>query len=77
LTLNLGTGHGYSNRQIVDTVREVTGRDFTVETTARRPGDPAAAVAANQRAMDVLGWTLERSDLKTIISDAWDAYRVN
>ena len=77
LTLNLGTGHGYSNRQIVDMVREVTGRDFTVVTTARRPGDPAAAVAANQRAKDILGWTLDRSDLATIISDAWDAYRVN
>ena len=77
LTLNLGTGHGYSNRQIVDTVREVTGLDFNVVITARRPGDPAAAVAANQRAKDILGWTLDRSDLVTIITDAWDAYRVN
>jgi UDP-glucose 4-epimerase len=75
IVVNLGTGHGYSNRQIVDSVREITGRDFTVVMTARRPGDPAAAVAANQRAHDLLGWTLEKSDLTTIITDAWAAYQ--
>ena len=75
LTLNLGTGTGYSNREIIDAVKRVTGRDFTVHETARRPGDPAEAVAANDLAILTLGWTLERSSLDQIVTDAWAAYQ--
>ena len=75
LTLNLGSGVGYSNREVVARVKEVTGVDFAVRFTDRRPGDPAAAVASNDRAREVLGWRLERSDLDTIVRDAWAAHQ--
>jgi UDP-glucose 4-epimerase len=75
LTLNLGTGVGSSNRQVVETVQRVTGREFEVRYTERRSGDPAAAVASNGRARDALGWTPQRSDLEVIVADAWSAYQ--
>lgn len=75
LTLNLGTGVGSSNREVVDEVKRATGRDFDVRYVARRPGDPAAAVAANERAHELLGWRAQRSDLGSIVADAWTAYQ--
>lgn len=76
LTLNLGSGVGYSNRQIAETVQRITGVDFEVRYTDRRPGDPAAAIASNARAREFLGWRLERSDLDVIVSDAWAAHQL-
>jgi UDP-glucose 4-epimerase len=75
LTVNLGTGRGSSNRDVVDTVKRVTGKEFDVRYVDRRPGDPAAAVAANERSREVLGWRPERSNLESIVVDAWDAYQ--
>ncbi|MEO9181033.1 MAG: NAD-dependent epimerase/dehydratase family protein, partial [Acidimicrobiales bacterium] len=75
LTLNLGTGTGSSNREVISTVKEVTGLDFEVRYVERRPGDPAAAVASNIRARSVLGWDPVRSGLKNIVSDAWAAHQ--
>jgi UDP-glucose 4-epimerase len=75
LTLNLGSGTGYTNREVIDAVRRVTGRPFEVRETGRRPGDPAEAVASNTLARSVLGWRLERSGLDEMVADAWSAYR--
>ena len=75
LTLNLGTGVGSSNREVIDTVKSVTGLDFEVRYIERRPGDPAAAVASNGRARSVLGWDPTRSGLENIVSDAWAAHK--
>jgi UDP-glucose 4-epimerase len=75
LTLNLGSGTGYSNLEVVSAVMRVTGVDFDVRITDRRPGDPAAAIASNAHARDVLDWRLECSDLDTIVRDAWSAYQ--
>lgn len=75
LVLNLGSGVGYSNRQVVETVMKVTQRDFEVRYTERRPGDPAAAVASNGRARELLGWNPERSDIQVIVADAWAAHQ--
>jgi UDP-glucose 4-epimerase len=75
LIVNLGSGVGYSNRQVVETVREVTERDFQVLYTDRRPGDPAVAVASNIRAREALGWQPTRSVLSTMVSDAWTAHQ--
>ncbi len=75
LVLNLGSGVGYSNREIVEAVKRVTGVDFEVRFTDRRPGDPAAAIASNRHAREVLRWELEHSDLDVIVSDAWAAYQ--
>ena len=75
LTLNLGTGIGSTNRQVVSAVKAVTGVDFEVRYVERRPGDPAAAVADGHLASEVLGWKPSKSDLTTIVSDAWAAYQ--
>ena len=75
LTLNLGTGTGSSNRQVVEMVKRVTGRDFAVRYVERRAGDPAAAVAGGRRAREVLGWEPSSSDLERIVRDAWSAYQ--
>ena len=74
LTLNLGSGVGYSNKEVVETVKRVTGVDFEVRYTDRRLGDPAAAVASNARARELLGWELKRSDLDVIVGDAWASH---
>lgn len=76
LVLNLGSGVGYSNLQVVETVKRVTGVDFDVRYTPPRPGDPAAAIASNTRARELLGWKLKRSDLEVIVSDAWVAHQI-
>ncbi|MGA7834965.1 MAG: UDP-glucose 4-epimerase GalE [Acidimicrobiales bacterium] len=75
LILNLGSGIGYSNRQIADTVQRVTGVDFEVRFTERRPGDPAAAVASNDLAREVLDWEPENSAIDEIVGDAWAAHQ--
>ena len=69
---NLGNGRGFSVQQVIDTTREVTGRDFTVTRTDRRPGDPAVLVADSQRARQELGWQPEYDDLESIIATAWN-----
>lgn len=68
---NLGNGNGYSIRQVIDTVRKVTGKDFKVEIGPRRAGDPAVLVADSHRAREVLGWKPEHDSLETIVADAW------
>jgi len=74
LTLNLGSGVGYSNRQIAETVQRITQTGIEVRYTERRQGDPAAAIASNTRTRELLGWSPEHSDLDTIIGDAWAAH---
>ncbi len=54
---NLGTGHGYSVREVIDAARRVTGREIPAIEEARRPGDPAALVASADRVREELGWT--------------------
>jgi UDP-glucose 4-epimerase len=76
LVLNLGTGVGSSNRQVIDMVKKVTGEDFEVRFVDRRDGDPAAAVASNARARTALQWEPHRSDLENIVIDAWAAHQL-
>ncbi|HEY3630846.1 MAG TPA: UDP-glucose 4-epimerase GalE [Jatrophihabitantaceae bacterium] len=68
--VNLGSGSGYSVREVVEAVRRVTGRDVPTREAARRPGDPAVLVASNARAASELGWRPER-DLDRMVADAW------
>lgn len=70
--INLGTGHGHSVREVVDTVRRITGRNFKARVSGRRPGDPPQLVASAVRANEVLGWTAVESDLDHIIESAWN-----
>jgi UDP-glucose 4-epimerase len=67
---NLGSGEGYSVRQVLDTIAEVTGSPVPATSGQRRPGDPARLVASNARARDVLGWQPELT-LADMVRDAW------
>ena len=69
---NLGNGSGYSVKQVIDTAREVTGREIPVVAGFRRPGDQARLVADPARAVSVLGWQPEYSKLEMIIRHAWE-----
>jgi UDP-glucose 4-epimerase len=68
---NLGNGDGYSNRQVIEAAREVTGHPIPVKLAPRRPGDPAATVAASDKARRELGWQPARPALLDIVADAW------
>ncbi len=72
---NLGNGNGFSNRQVVDVVRSVTGHPVPVEVAPRRGGDPAVLVAASDRAKSELGWQPAKPELADIVTDAWEFYR--
>jgi len=70
--INLGTGHGYSVREVIEAVRRVTGRNFKARETGRRAGDPPVLVAAVDRAKKALAWTATDSDLDNIVKSAWN-----
>lgn len=67
---NVGTGKGYSNRQIAEVVRKITGIPLDVRMAARRPGDPAELVADSSRLQKEFGWKPKYSDLETIVGSA-------
>lgn len=69
---NLGNGSGFSVREVVDAVGEVTGTPVPIETAPRRAGDPATLVASADKARRVLGWTPRHTDLRGIIRSAWE-----
>ena len=71
LVCNLGTGTGYSVREVIETARRVTGHPIPARVVERRPGDPARLVSGGGRAHELLGWTPARPGLEEIIGDAW------
>ncbi|GAA0484053.1 UDP-glucose 4-epimerase GalE [Streptomyces olivaceiscleroticus] len=71
LICNLGNGNGFSVREVIETVRKVTGHSIPEVVAPRRGGDPAVLVASAQTAIDRLGWQPKRADLAEIVSDAW------
>ena len=71
IAVNLASGRGASVREVIDTARAATGRKFDARDVERRPGDSSILVADATRARELLGWSAERSDLATIIADAW------
>jgi UDP-glucose 4-epimerase len=70
-TLNCGYGHGASVLEVIAAVKRVSGREFAVRMSARRPGDPAAIVADAQRIRTVTGWQPRYDDLDTIVRHAF------
>jgi UDP-glucose 4-epimerase len=70
--MNCGYGHGFSVREVVSTVKEVTGIDLPVEEADRRPGDPPALVADSTRLQTLTGWKPVHDDLAFIVKTAWD-----
>ena len=67
---NLGSGDGYSVREVIETVARVTGREVPVREAGRRPGDPPRLVAANAKIRAELGWAPTRT-LADMVADAW------
>ncbi len=69
---NLGSGSGYSVREVIEVVEQVTGRPVPTVEGPRRAGDPARLVASSERIQADLGWSRKRS-LEDMVRDAWDA----
>lgn len=68
---NLGTGTGTSVRQVIETVRRVSGKAVPTRSAPRRPGDPPVLVASNARAGAELGWRPTRSGIEQVVEAAW------
>ena len=68
---NLGNGAGYSNLEVIEAVRRVTGHPVPVRTGPRRPGDPAALVASAARIQQTLGWRAHYPGIDEIVASAW------
>jgi UDP-glucose 4-epimerase len=71
LIYNLGSGNGYSVREVIETVRQVTGHPIPVKELPRRPGDSARLVASSERIRSELGWKPEHDNLREMIASAW------
>ena len=69
---NLGSGDGYSVKEVIEACRRVTGHPIPAEVAPRRAGDPATLIASSARAKEKLGWSPTRTDLDTIVADAWE-----
>ncbi len=75
LICNLGSGSGFSVREIVEIARRVTGHDIPVAERDRRAGDPAVLVASPDRIRQMLGWVPQSSDIETIVQSAWSWHK--
>jgi UDP-glucose 4-epimerase len=71
LICNLGSSHGFSVREVIESARRVTGNPIPVEIHPRRPGDPAVLVASSARAIRELGWKPRYTELDAIVRTAW------
>ena len=72
LHYNLGNGNGFSVKEVIETVRAVSGRKVKAEVAPRRSGDPATLIADSTRIREELGWNPRYSDLRSIVQSAWD-----
>ena len=68
---NLGNGNGFSVQEVIETAKEVTGKEIKVQKCDRRPGDPPILVGSSDKARTILGWHPQYGDLKDILSHAW------
>lgn len=75
LIYNLGSGNGYSVREVIETARQVTGHPIPAKELPRRPGDSARLVASSEKIRRELGWKPEHDNLHDMIGSAWDWHR--
>ncbi len=73
---NLGNGNGFSVKQVIETAKQVTGKDIKVVISDRRPGDPPILVGSSDRARRILNWQPKYADLSLIIQHAWNWHRL-
>lgn len=69
---NLGNGKGFSVKEVIETAREITGKEIKAIECDRRPGDPPSLVGSGEKARSILGWNPEYPDLQNIITHAWN-----
>ncbi len=72
LICNLGSGSGFSVREIIDIARKITGKDIPAVEAPRRPGDAAVLVASSEKIKRVLGWNPQHSEVEAIVRSAWE-----
>lgn len=72
---NLGNGVGFTNLEVVEMARKVTGHSIPTVIAPRRAGDPARLIASSEKAKTVLGWKPRYADLKTIVASAWNWHK--
>ena len=72
---NLGNGNGFSVREVIEMAKKVTGVDFLVKETDRRPGDAPILVGSSEKAKSIFGWQPQYFELKTIVNDAWQWHK--
>ena len=77
LAYNLGNGHGFSVREVIETARRVTGHAIPAKETPRRPGDPPVLVASSEKISKELGWKPKYATLESIVQSAWDWHRAH
>lgn len=75
LVCNLGSGTGFSVRQIVEIAKKVTGTDIPVSERDRRPGDPAVLIASSEKIRSLLQWKPRYTDIESIVSSAWQWHK--
>ncbi|KQB86538.1 UDP-glucose 4-epimerase GalE [Corynebacterium lowii] len=73
---NLGSGEGNSVLEVIQACRDITGHPIPAELAPRRAGDPAVLIASSERIIRDLGWNPTHTDIRTIVSDAWEYTRV-
>lgn len=72
LIYNIGSGEGFTVREVIDSAQRVTGKPIVVIEEERRPGDPAVLVASSEKIKSELGWKPEFAELDKIIASAWE-----
>jgi UDP-glucose 4-epimerase len=77
LIYNLGNGKGYSVREVIETVRKISGKNFTIIEAERRPGDSPILTSDATKARKELGWKIEKPDLEEMVSTAWKWHNEN
>ncbi|WP_310484798.1 UDP-glucose 4-epimerase GalE [Chamaesiphon sp. VAR_48_metabat_403] len=73
---NLGNGSGFSVKEVIDTAKQVTGKEIAIEQCPRRAGDPAILIGSSAKAREMLGWAPQYADLTTIVKHAWVWHQV-
>lgn len=68
---NLGSSQGFSVKEMIDTARQITGKEIPALSGPRRAGDPSILIASSEKAQQVLGWTPVRTSITKIMEDAW------
>lgn len=75
LTINLGTGNGITVKEMLETAERITGKKINAEFVSRRAGDPAVVTASAEKAKELLGWKTKYSNVDTLVSSTWNAYK--